>query len=247
MMKKILVFAALMLVVVAPATLAAGISLGWNDCIQGSGAANADGLCTSTSGAPYTMVQSLENPPALSQFISATTVMRVATDQATLPDWWRCDAAGCRTGRLLVDGNSFAGTGPFNCTDPWEGGSGGGGNFIPGPYVDDGTALGADFGVIQAVLARPTPFDMNPANGEHYLMKVQILKTASTACAGCTFPACIYFRLAILEQPAGVGNVSVTTGGTRNYVTWNGGGTINCPGYTPNHKSTWGSVKALYR
>jgi len=67
------------------------------------------------------------------------------------------------------------------------------------------------------------------------------------ACPGCLNPACLVFNFCRLQEPAGGLDITLTNPAVRQHVTWQGGGTIPCPGATPTQKGTWGSVKALYR
>jgi hypothetical protein len=39
----------------------------------------------------------------------------------------------------------------------------------------------------------------------------------------------------------------LTSAQGRQHVTWQGGGGVPCPAATPVKKSTWGSIKAIYR
>jgi hypothetical protein len=87
-------------------------------------------------------------------------------------------------------------------------------------------------------------------------LNVNNAKTVGTgACAGCTVPVCIVLNSinvvakGALEQRF----ISTPTGPGSNYVTWQGGGVpttpkgTGCPAATATRKSTWGSVKSLYR
>ena len=68
-------------------------------------------------------------------------------------------------------------------------------------------------------------------------------------CQGCQDAVCLVFNEIILYQTAGTpgGDIDITTGGLRQFVTWQSAAGTDCPGQTPTHKATWGKVKSLYR
>jgi hypothetical protein len=68
-------------------------------------------------------------------------------------------------------------------------------------------------------------------------------------CQGCQDAVCLVFNETIIYQTAGTpgGDQDITTGGQRNFVTWQSATGTDCPGPTPTHKATWGKVKSLYR
>ena len=74
-------------------------------------------------------------------------------------------------------------------------------------------------------------------------------KTVGTgSCAGCLTGACIVLNECKLQQPAGIGDYTVTNAATpgSNFVTWQNG-MAQCPLPTPAQNRTWGAVKNLYR
>jgi hypothetical protein len=81
-------------------------------------------------------------------------------------------------------------------------------------------------------------------------------KTVGTgSCAGCTTPVCIVLNSINVVAQDNVEErlLSTPTAPGSNFITWQGGGnpsaggTIGCPAATPTRRSTWGSVKSLYR
>jgi len=66
-------------------------------------------------------------------------------------------------------------------------------------------------------------------------------------CSGCLVPACIVLNSVKLAQPAGQGDAVIANPAASQHVTWQGGGTIECPGATPTQSNTWGQIKTLYR
>ena len=241
-MKKLLVMTGVLLALSAPMAGATGLNLGWNDCTLGPGLANLNDACTAQFGAPYVLVCSVD-PPYMPNFVAAAGVISLQV-QPDLGQWWPYEAGGCRFGKLTA-AVDFQTSGPFSCPDPWDAQSSGTPNYV---------TTGASTADIQWVASRPpNPSalklgDPGVGSPDWYLIKISLLKTApNTACAGCLNPACLVFRFCRLQEPAGGLDITLTNAAIRQHVTWQGGGTINCPAATPTHKGTWGSVKALYR
>jgi hypothetical protein len=85
---------------------------------------------------------------------------------------------------------------------------------------------------------------------------VNNVKTVGTgSCAGCSVPVCIVLNSINVVAGPFTDNRLLTTPAApgSNYVTWQGGGLpvvggiSGCPAATPVQRSTWGSVKSLYR
>ena len=236
-MKRLLALTSLVLVLTAPVAGAAGLNLNWNDCTLGGGVANLNDACTAQFGTPYTLICST-NPPNMPNFVAAAGIVSLQV-QPDLGLWWRYETGGCRVGKLAT-AIDFQVSGPFNCPDPWNTQTSGAPNYVvTGPNTAD----------IQWVYSRPTGTHLDPLVApDWYLVKISLLKSApNTACPGCLNPACLVFRFCRLQEPAPGLDITLTNPAQRQHVTWQGGGTINCPGATPTQKSTWGSVKALYR
>jgi len=236
-MKKLLALTSLAMILSAPMAGAAGLNLNWNTCTLGPGLANLSDACTAQFGAPYVLICSVD-PPDMPNFVAATGIVSLVVSP-DLGQWWHYETGGCRAGKLAL-AVDFGVSGPFDCPDPWNTQSGGAPNYVvTGPNTAD----------IQWVAARPTGTHLDPTVApDWYLAKLSLLKTApNTACPGCLNPACLVFRFCRLQEPAGGLDITLTGPAARQHVTWQGGGTIPCPGATPTHKGTWGSVKALYR
>jgi len=238
-MKKVIALSGLALMLSASMAMAqAGLNLSLGDC--GSfGTTNVTNLCTSNTGIAIGMVGSGMPPAGFDRVVACEGYIDVQTQAAVLSPWWTLD--GCRAGALSFNFDFLAG--PFSCNDFWGGGATGGGGIGP-----EHTAPNRF--IIKLVTATPDEHVMDPGV-EHYLFKVNILrsKTVGTgACAGCLEPACIVLNRLVINQPAGVGDATITNPMFSNYVAYNGGTVAGgCPGATPSQNRTWGQVKSLYR
>jgi hypothetical protein len=250
-MKKTLLICGALLVFAAPAFAAGFINMQWTDCPPGGGVVNVNNTCTTNSGAVGTLVTSFQPPVDLPQFLGCAGVIDLQTNAAPLNPWWHAEVGGCRASKVSVSFDFSSG--PFSCIDFWQGQAAGGMDYaVPSPGV---AAPSARIRTIQAVPASGIGpiFVLDPTAqtpNEYYAFKITISKLLSTgtgACAGCLDKACFVFNSMSLSQPAPVPDVNLTTGPAQ-YATYNNGpGSGLCPGATPTQKSTWGSVKALYR
>jgi len=220
---------------------AGGFNLSWTDCGT-FGTASKTFACTSNSGANI-LVASAISGMQMDQLNGMASVMDLQTNQPALSAWWGLQTGGCRAVALSA---GFDFTASVNCIDPWNNQAVGGFNFTNG---QDNIP---NRGRIKTVCA------INPSTGitgtdEYYFVKVTILNSKSVgngSCAGCTDGACIVLNELQLTQPAGVGDVKITTPILRQFVTWQAGGAGiagGCPAATPTQNRTWGSVKSLYR
>jgi len=233
---------------------APGVNLAWNHCLgEGTGVQNLDFACDTNTGS-RTIVASMILPSDLPQATGILVHVRFTSASATLPAWWELrGSSSCRTGALNV--NMIADPANAVCAD-WS----------------DGTAAGGQVGYCSTV--NPTCGVPPPANGavltastfvsldvpkaltagtEYFLFNFVInnLKTVGPgSCAGCEIPVCIVFNDAYVDDVSGLKFILVdpTAPGT-NSVAWQGGGggATGCPGVTPTRRSTWASVKSLYR
>ena len=216
--------------------------------------------------------------PAPTNVVAEDFFVDITEAAAQLSDYWKLEAlnqpgyvnaAGCRgdnfqpgnIGSLSVSIANIAFPTTFTgCTKFWGSSPAGGVNYgvlIPDAYpgvvapnkarlighfaISPGMpmAVGPQYGVFAATL------DTNHQNGVD-----AAFAAPKYGCQGCQDGVCLVFNELILYQEAGnpQGNIDITTGGQRQFVTWQGGGTGGpCPGATPTHKATWGQVKSLYR
>jgi len=255
-MKKTLLICGALLVFAAPAFAQGHINMAWIDCVgSGAEAANVNNTCTSNTGLAGTLITSFQPPVDMPAFLGCAGVIDLQTNQSALNPWWHAETGGCRATKVSWTADFTAG--PFSCIDVWAGQAGGGMDYaVPSPGVPYPTGNGPNTARIRTLqaIAVPVPiFVSDPVAqtpNEYYAFKINISKAASTGtgnCAGCLDKTCFVFNSMSLSQPAPVPDVNLTSGPVT-VATYNGGtGAALCPGATPNHKSTWGSVKALYR
>lgn len=248
-MKKVLLLACMALVLAAP-TAMAGVNLNWFECFNAGGVEDlAAPACNSNFGAAYgPMIGSVKPLQAVPNFIGMEAVVDLQNETGVLTDWWDMSAAGCRpTGVSVAFDNAI--TGPFGCIvgsagegDPYLGSASGGAIYNSG----FGGPNRARINIVAAVSSTVLPVD--PATApEWYMFKLSFGRANTLACAGCTTPTCIVLNSVLLAQPAGVGDFLEASPADRQHVTWNGGGTTECPGATPTKSSSWGEIKSLYR
>lgn len=222
-----------------------GMNLSWFDC-GAAGTLSTSFACTSNTLNLGTMILSAVSGVDMPQLNGMEAVIYLQANQPSLPPWWHLESGGCRGPSALVYTQDFT-AGPFTCLDPWAGQASGSLTFTP---------QSSNSAVIQAAASTANPTSILGTE-EYYLAKIRILGDKSTgdgSCAGCTAGACIVAGSVKLTQPAGapIGNVILTLPWIRQYVTFQAGGTLggNCPPISDPveaKRSTWGSVKSLYR
>ena len=240
-MKKAIILTGLLLACSVSLAAAQGINLRLNDCGI-AGTQNAAASCATNTGLAMSMVGSAVVPAGMDRVVACEGYIDVQTSAAVLSPWWLMETGQCRASALTFSFDFL--TAPGTCNDFWAGGATGGGGV--GPEHSAPNRL-----LIKLVGATPTENPIDPGV-EHYMFKANIsrAKTVGTgACAGCNDAACLVLNRLVVNQPAGVGDATITTPMVGNYVTYNGGviGGAGCPGATPTQNRTWGQVKSLYR
>jgi hypothetical protein len=195
-----------------------GINLSWDDCGAAGGAIKSF-ACDSNTGQPAVAVASFVPPPGVGQFLGASAEIRIGTDTATLPDWWRHGTGQCRGGTGLALAYTFA-EGPYTCTEYGLGQAGGTHSYEVG-YGDVNRARL----LVQYVVPKEDVGPLNPGT-EYYAFKVSLPRTKTTGtgqCMGCLEPACIELHSIQLHQPAAVLYSPVLIQPlNRNFVSWQG-------------------------
>ncbi len=215
-----------------------GINLSWSDC--GSfGQAIRVFSCDSNIG-QQVLVASAVPGVDLPQLVGMESEIIVATGlgDPALSAWWQLASGGCRPVAISTSFD-FTSNGS-SCLDPWNG-------QAQGAMLYEQNYGGANRARIRTIcaLSGTTAVD---ATDEYDLFHVTITNAKSTgsgACAGCGQMACLLLNSIKLDRPVGVGDVFLTAPLFRNFVIWQPvAGT--CFG-DPVRRTTWGSVKSLYR
>lgn len=235
----------------APIPVAAqGINIAWDDCTLGNYVHDKSDACNSDFGAPHKLVISLDPQGVIADVNGAQGIVDFAFDSGAVPDFWRLEPGGCRQGKLAADVHVGSSNAPFNCPEPWTqvGGTAGGAQSAT-------VASGPNRIRITWIVAVPGTVTLDASVApDWYLIALNLLKGGTTTCAGCQVPACIVANEVRLTRPAShpAGDVFVYGPAHSQYATWQGGGSLTCPGcppegYCPVENVTWGRVKTLFR
>jgi len=251
-MKKAITITLAMLTLSASLAMAqSGLNLYVADCGAGTTTNTLTNACTSNTGS-MTLVGSAVIPSSMTDFIGAAAIVDVQTDNATIPDWWRGDAAGCRAGAItaLMDATVAP-----SCATIWDGQAA----ILPvfAVLANDPNRTGNDVPVnrvrFNAGAAVPAGYALD-ADGttELGVVKFTITRAKTTGtgnCAGCSSGACLVLNeINLQSETPGAPFIRITSVLTNNHVSYNGTGlTLICPDAVPVRNRTWGAVKALYR
>lgn len=233
--------ALLLVPVLASGARAAGANLSWDDCGR-AGKTDLAASCVETP-VPYVLVGSVVPPPGMVQVVGFQAIIDIQTEGEALPSWWEM-GQGCRSGKLTSTWDFTSG--PYACSDLWEGQALGGMLYVEGEPGRNRARLKL-IAAVQMSYAR----SMNPGT-EYYLFKIQIQKSGTNACAGCRTPACIQLTEVRLTQQEPLDDAFIRERADLNHVTWQGG--ISSPdGDLPACRAdavqnrTWGQIKSIYR
>jgi hypothetical protein len=246
-MKKTLLITAILLALSASPGLAAGINLFWNDCASGlNGVTNRNFNCAFNVGVNDLYV-SVDPPPGVVNTNGHNQLLDLQSASAVLPAWWDFKNAGaCRMNSLLASGDFTSGpSGGLDCVDPWSGtGSAGIAAYLKNFEMNPARAR-----IIGSIAYSGPAVSMQPGT-EYYSIKLRITNqnTVGTgSCAGCQTQVCLVLNQVRIAQPAPDPTFAIEYPRDGNYVTWQGGIGIACPGVVPARNQSWGRVKSLYR
>lgn len=218
-----------------------GIILRVGDCAAGSNVQSVVNDCSLNTGNALDLVVSCVVPMQFDNFVAAMSVIDVQTASATLPDWWRMDAGGCRAGAFTVEGDAAVSP---SCPTIWDSFSG----MISAGYEQIGV-LGSNNGRFVVATAIPAPGTL-PGDGttEYGVARIRIQRVHSTgpgACAGCDVHGQVTLREVQFQNTTNTGTMHITVPAHEDpanlVVTYDG----QYP--TPTANRTWGAIKALYR
>ena len=253
MKKAIILVVGLLALSATTAFAQSGLNLYVGDCGGGTTTSTVTNACTTNTGTAMTLVGSIVLPSSMADFVGCAAIVDVQTDAATIPDWWRGDGAGCRSG--AITGLMDATVSPSSST-VWDGLS----NILPVFAVqpNDPTRTGNDVPVSRVRLnmgaaQSSTTGSALTADGSTELgvVKFTITKAKSVgagACTGCATPACIVLN-EINIQPVSTSEpwIRITNALGNNHIAYNNGLVLACPSAVPVKNHTWGEIKALYR
>jgi hypothetical protein len=252
-------FLALLLCAPTTAHSAQGLNLMWSQCFgEGLGTQNRSFACASNTGTNV-IVGSFVLQNDMSNVIGTEIIMNLASDSPSLPDWWKFRNAGsCRPNAMAA--NFLANPADVVCVD-WTAGLsvGGVGAYCVSTNQCVGAPSAPDVAIVKMIHAvAPTDATFLGGGVEYYdfTLTINNTKTVGTgSCAGCNVPVCIVLNSINVVARDNVEQrfLSTPTVPGSNFITWQGGGSpstpqgIGCPAATPTRRTTWGSVKSLYR
>ena len=249
-MKKLLTLT-VGLVLCASIASAHGVNLSYGDCAANGAAHSVTLACTNTT-APFDMIGSVELSGPVSGFVAAAAIIDYQTAGTAVPNWWRFDGVGCRSGYATTAYNSTSGGA---CTAVWYPAIQGGLSTLPVEQwqLGVGGANRLRYNGVCAINGAIELPALDPLNGinEWGIIRINTTfnKTAGLgACTGCATGVCVVLNEIDLSYGAGGASKAVITspGTGGQFVAFNTGGPT-CPDATPAHNQTWGSLKSLYR
>lgn len=241
-MRKALMMAGLLVVFTANIVSAQAVDLNWNECESGTlDAADKTTACTSNTGL-QNLIASFYPGPGVTNLEAITVVIDFQVAGGVLPCWWDLRDGATRVSALTVLGidplDPNTGEPLFKCPNNYflDGAAGTAGGMV---------STGVDRGRFSAAIALGAGQGSAPAQGEQYGCGFRISNALTTTCAGCTQPAVFVLNRITLSQP-NQSPIELNSPQSANCGSWRSGTGVNC-GAVPTRKSTWGSLKALYR
>ncbi len=230
-----------------PAAAAPAMNFAWNDCTDGAAAASDKTFaCDSNSGLDVAVVSFIA-PEGVTQFMGIAAFFTIRQDPpGSLVPWWQIKgASACRNGAVTVSGD-FSG---YSACDAgsWQSPPIGG----LGPQSIDYPVPGmTTFGVVLGVpLAQVVPLQ---AEVHYYGCRLVISHAKSVgpgSCGGCDRGMCVVLDRIRLDQPAAAGgSIPIGVPAGQMLLQYQAPSIYTCYFLAdPAKRSTWGSVKALYR
>ena len=236
-----------LLLAAGPARAAGGVHLTWGDCaLQGAGQPVQAFACDTDLGSEV-LYCGLVMPAPTDSVLGLELTVDIQHSAPVLPDWWRFNVAGCRSGSLGAD-TDFGQV--STCQEMWQAPAAGGVlSYVVG--MPRGGANQA--GVLIGFSLPSGQLRTLDATSMYYAARILIANDGTTTgCGGCEDAACLVLnsiRVLRPPRPDGVpsGDVVVTTpgAGSGNWASWQAA-TANCAA-VPVRNMTWGAVKSLYR
>ena len=251
-MKKTLLLAAIALVLGSSTGAANGLVTTWQSCPEQTDAAKAVTFdCDPASGSSYDLIGTFSLSHAVAGIISIDGIVDLRFEgQTSVPAFWQLPPIGCnQSGLALIDIE------PASCTayaSPFCAAGGACDALITGYAVDyKGPGTGRMLFTIARSSANPTSLAQEPA--KYFGFDLRFNMDNAGFCAGCNTPTTIVWNTAVLyAASAGTGMevaAAILTSAdalSDPCVNANGGTSTGCA-TTPTRRSTWGSLKSLYR
>lgn len=238
---------------VAPTIRAEGLNLSWDDC--GNLGVFAKSFACDVNTGEDVLVASCMLPATIDSVCGFQADMD-GVFGVTVPDWWRIrtpinppDPVFCRDTlgfRLVHEPGSQSCPQMFGSIPP-EGGSANpyGLRWLVIPrYTADTRRM--RFGLEGFAPDHPA---VSPGI-EYYAFSIKLRHTQTVgpgSCAGCEEPLCLVLNTLRVYSAECVESIYLTTPLERNHVIWQSESLPTCPMSTPVRRSTWGSIRSIYR
>jgi hypothetical protein len=248
-MKKVLLFAGLLLVLTATVAMAGGVNVSWkNFCWGDEGSINnLTWACASNSNTNIRMTCSFMVDQSRTDFGGAGVYLEGMSSTPAVPDWWKvgdADAQGCRVNGM----SSYADYSVLPADI-----DGGVCSFAFGENTPSG-GLGAmmwDGNRMHANAAWATAADNTINAGKQYFIcqfRVAATATLNGTCTGCSTPVIWALNKVNVGYFGLLDPVTLDTviPGGNQCLSWQNA-TLDCGLPVPARNTTWGQVKSLYR
>lgn len=251
-MKKALLLTGLLLVLVAPMTMAAsGVSLNWGNACWGDLPQSLMTFACNSNTAPanWKMTCSFMLDSDAPDYINFDTFIEGVSATGAIPDWWKLSVpTDCRGAISLVYTNlagAYAGGGAAACADPFGGAGTGGGGY---GYLVPGVQIQME-GIYTLAAGVPVAGNTESYNNTVTIKNGKTVGAGALSCAGCQTGMVfgLYETDIGLESGQSIRLTEAFPGGNQ-CIVWQApfaGQPCNAP--VPARNSTWGQVKSLYR
>src|SRR5438093_3442857 len=101
-----------------PAAAVEGLYLTWDDCPQGATHSSTRVFNCQDNTTSHELYCAFTMPQSTDQVIAMEVVVDIQHAAATMPNWWRMDPSGCRSGSISVAPDF---PGKSACLQPWQG------------------------------------------------------------------------------------------------------------------------------
>jgi len=242
-MRRAVGLGALLFVLSARVTSAAGLDLAWTECLADGGVPCRAFACDRDVG-NHVLDGSFVLDTPMQAVIGVEIVVQIQFAGGVVPEWWMFRNPGsCRLNSSSITNSSSPN---FVCLDWSEGQA-----FIAiAAYQPDRPVPG--LARFLCVAAMPQGSLANLVPGQQYnafRLFIYNHHTVSTPCAGCLTGATLEFRSLNITTAGNVDNrfLSGGQGPYSNLAGWQGNSILGCPPPVPTRNVTWGRVKSMYR
>lgn len=225
---------------------AAGLDLAWNTCATDGGVTDLSFDCADPDF-DSRLIGTFATDVQVSDVVQFDYVIDLQVDAVELPDFWIFQDSApipfppppwlpCNGAEILLGGC-------LSTTELWPPVPTGGIDFKYIWHVGGVPNRGRFTGSLHPTVSRPATV---LPNVKYWGVAIHFITAYAEQCSGCSTPVTFVFNQATLHSSQGPPVVITGPGFVSNCATANGGGNVPC-GATPAKRSTWGTIKALYR